>query len=66
MATRKIEYKPLGVRLRSLPQIEQTQLAEQRRGLLTLSQKLDQISAQGFREFGEKQAIKGAEELYKG
>jgi len=62
MATRKIEYKPLGVRLRSLPQIEQTQLAEQRRGLLTLSQKLDQISAQGFREFGEKQAIKGAEE----
>lgn len=60
MATKNITYKPLGVRLRSLPQIEQTQLAEQRRGLLTLSQKLDQISAQGFKEFGEQQAIKGA------
>jgi len=62
MATRKIEYKPLGVRLRSLPQVEQTQLAEQRRGLLTLSQKLDQISAQAFKDFGEKQTIQGAKE----
>lgn len=60
MATKNISYKPLGVRLRSLPQIEQTQLAEQRRGLLTLSQKLDQISAQGFKEYGEKQAVAGA------
>lgn len=62
MATRKIEYKPLGVRLRSLPQIQQTQLAEQRRGLLSLSQKLDQISAQSFKEFADQQTIKGAKE----
>lgn len=62
MATRKITYKPLGVRLRSLPEVQQTGLAETRRGLLNLSQKLDQVSAMGFKEYGKKQAIAGAEQ----
>ena len=62
MATRKITYKPLGVRLRSLPEVQQSGLAETRRGLLNLSQKLDQVSAMGFKEYGKQRAIEGAEQ----
>lgn len=62
MATRKITYKPLGVRLRSLPQIQQTELAERSRGLTNLSNRLNQISADAFRAFGKEQALKGAKE----
>jgi len=62
MATRKITYKPLGVRLRSLPEVQQSGLAETRRGLLNLSQKLDQVSALGFKEYGKQRAIEGAEQ----
>jgi len=62
MATRKITYKPIGVRLRSLPEVQQSGLAETRRGLLNLSQKLDQVSALGFKEYGKQRAIEGAEQ----
>ena len=62
MATRKITYKPLGVRLRSLPQIQQTELAERRRGLTNLSNRLNQISADAFREYGKQRSIEGAKE----
>ena len=62
MATRKIQYRPLGVRLRSLPSVTRSDITETRRGLLNLSQKLDQISAIGFKEMGKQSAIEGATE----
>ena len=62
MATRKIQYRPLGVRLRSLPSVTRSDITETRRGLLNLSQKLDQISAMGFKEMGKQAAIEGATE----
>ena len=62
MATRKIQYRPLGVRLRSLPSVTRSDITETRRGLLNLSQKLDQISAMGFKEMGKQSAIEGATE----